>query len=330
MSYGTHREVGNVEKRQAQYDATVVAGFKGFALGAGAAFAGGAIAQRRFASVRTLPLAIKASLVFSSGVAAGVISADRAGIAFDQAHYDDTAAKADRRLRAFKDDRWAQLSTFDRIMAWAKYHKFKVVIGSWLTSMAGTWLYIQSQPLSFSQKIVQARVWAQGLTLASLLVMAGVTQIPTEADKLLEEEAKKANHSWRDMLQEDNRMEHQYVVLHDNNQREVLEGKDLEDDLVRGLDASKDEAKRFARQIESESSDALRRVREGAHDVYSDAKGAAREAATDAKDKGEDVSNAVSSSAKEATDVGEKLSSSAKEAGEEVKDAAKDAKDSLK
>lgn len=115
-----------------------------------------------------------------------------------QAHYDDTAAKADRRLRAFKDDRWAQLSTFDRIMAWAKYHKFKVVIGSWLTSMAGTWLYIQSQPLSFSQKIVQARVWAQGLTLASLLVMAGVTQIPTEADKLLEEEAKKANHSWRD------------------------------------------------------------------------------------------------------------------------------------
>lgn len=71
------------------------------------------------------------------------------------------------------------------------------MIGSWLGSMGASWLYIQSQPLSFSQKIVQARVWAQGLTLASLLIMAGVTQLPTEADKLMEEESERANHSWR-------------------------------------------------------------------------------------------------------------------------------------
>lgn len=111
--------------------------------------------------------------------------------------FNDSSAQIQRRLQELRDDRWSQLSTYDRTLAWTKFHKFKVVIGSWLGSMGASWLYIQSQPLSFSQKIVQARVWAQGLTLASLLVMAGVTQLPTEADKLMEEEADRANHSWR-------------------------------------------------------------------------------------------------------------------------------------
>lgn len=117
-----------------------------------------------------------------------------------QAHYTDSAAKASRRLQTLNEERWKELSSADRTLAWVKDNKFSVVIGSWLTSMVGSWLYIQSQPLSFSQKLVQARVWAQGLTIASLLLMAGVTHIPSEADKLLREEAEEANHTWRDSM----------------------------------------------------------------------------------------------------------------------------------
>lgn len=62
--------------------------------------------------------------------------------------------------------------------------------------MAGSWMYIQSQPLSFSQKLVQARVWAQGLTVASLIGMAAITQIPSAGDALLSKTHSVDDQSW--------------------------------------------------------------------------------------------------------------------------------------
>lgn len=68
--------------------------------------------------------------------------------------------------------------------------------------MCGSFAYIQTQPLSFAQKLVQARVYAQGLTLASLLGMAAITSIPSAGDKLIEEQSHAGEHSWRDMIGE--------------------------------------------------------------------------------------------------------------------------------
>ena len=62
--------------------------------------------------------------------------------------------------------------------------------------MAGPWMYIQTQPLSFAQKLVQARVWAQGLTVASLIGMAAVTQIPSAGDDLVSKSHTADDHSW--------------------------------------------------------------------------------------------------------------------------------------
>lgn len=57
--------------------------------------------------------------------------------------------------------------------------------------------------MSFAQKLVQARVYAQGLTLASLVGMAAITSIPSAGDKIIEEHAHAGDHSWRDMIQDD-------------------------------------------------------------------------------------------------------------------------------
>lgn len=54
--------------------------------------------------------------------------------------------------------------------------------------------------MSFAQKLVQARVWAQGLTLTSLLGMAAITQIPSAGDKILKERGEASEHSWRDFV----------------------------------------------------------------------------------------------------------------------------------
>lgn len=74
---------------------------------------------------------------------------------------------------------------------------------SWVASLCGSFAYIQTQPMSFAQKLVQARVYAQGLTLASLVGMAAITSIPSAGDKLIEEHAHAGDHSWRDMIQDD-------------------------------------------------------------------------------------------------------------------------------
>ncbi|WFD44125.1 (R)-2-hydroxyglutarate--pyruvate transhydrogenase [Malassezia psittaci] len=310
-----------------KYDISVSAGATGFAVGIAGAVLCGAVAQRRVASIRSLPLSVKGSLVLSSGLAAGVINAERSAIAYEQKTFNDSSAQIDRRLRELHDERWSQLSTLDRTIAWAKFHKFKVVIGSWLTSMAGSWLYIQSQPLSFSQKIVQARVWAQGLTLASLLVMAGVTQFPTEADELLEEEAQQANHSWRNLIHEDNDMKSRVVVLHDDNQREVLSGKDLRGDLAKSLDYDVDKIQDLARQIETDSSKAMKGIKQGSQEMYDDATNAAREAAVDARDEGKDMAQAARGAVQEVAEAGRGLSDQAEEAANDAGKSAKDTAD---
>lgn len=142
------------------------------------------------------------------------------------AHYTDQAALSQRKLRSTLEQRWENLSTTDRALTFAKENKFSVVLGSWVTSMGASWLYIQSQPLSFSQKIVQARVWAQGLTVASLLLMAGVSRIPTAGDQLMKEEHEMTNHSWRDMIHDES-----------DNDRETV--KDLRQDVESDTSASK-------------------------------------------------------------------------------------------
>lgn len=105
-----------------------------------------------------------------------------------------------RQFATREEAEWAQLSTRDKALTWTKDNKFSIVAGSWVASMAGVGAYLQSQPMSFSQKLVQTRVWAQGLTLASLMGMAAITQIPSAGDHILEERNHASDHSWRDFV----------------------------------------------------------------------------------------------------------------------------------
>lgn len=57
-----------------------------------------------------------------------------------------------------------------RAKEWATENRYSIVFGAWLASMGASFGIVARNPyLSTAQKIVQARVWAQGLTLAVLL-----------------------------------------------------------------------------------------------------------------------------------------------------------------
>ncbi|KAJ1034703.1 uncharacterized protein UBRO_05954 [Ustilago bromivora] len=200
MSYGTHRDVGDVERREAQYNASVSAATVGFGKGLAFSAPTAYLLNRSWPAFRNLTPAIKVFFVSSIAIGSGVIAADKAGIAFDQAHYTDAGAAVQRRYQSREERQWSELSSRDKALTWAKENKFAVVAATWATSMGGIFAYIHTQPMSFAQKLVQARVWAQGITLASLVGMAAITQIPSAGDKIIKQHKEAADHSWREFL----------------------------------------------------------------------------------------------------------------------------------
>ncbi|KDN38571.1 hypothetical protein K437DRAFT_259359 [Tilletiaria anomala UBC 951] len=200
MSFGTHAEHGNAEYRQEQYNATLRGAAKGSLFGLAVATPTAYMLQRSWAPFRALNLPVKSFFVMSATVMTGVICADKAGIAFNKEHYSDQGAKNMKRYATHAEREWDQLSTADKALTWTKENKVGIVAGSWVASMAGTFAFIQTQPLSFAQKLVQARVWAQGLTLASLVGMAAITQIPSAGDRIIESHLHAKEHSWKDYI----------------------------------------------------------------------------------------------------------------------------------
>lgn len=53
------------------------------------------------------------------------------------------------------------------------------------------------------QKLVEARVWGQGLTILTILALAGVTTIPTPGDAIKKLHEDDNQHSWIDTLEAD-------------------------------------------------------------------------------------------------------------------------------
>ncbi|KAL9104885.1 MAG: hypothetical protein Q9163_000202 [Psora crenata] len=67
----------------------------------------------------------------------------------------------------------AQKSRYERFMSWGKENRYSIVGGSWVLSMAlALGLTGRNPYLSTQQKLVQARVYAQGLTIAVLIASA--------------------------------------------------------------------------------------------------------------------------------------------------------------
>ncbi|KAF2755657.1 hypothetical protein EJ05DRAFT_513140 [Pseudovirgaria hyperparasitica] len=162
------------EEEQAHYRSVVSGGLKGatwgLAVGAGGVWA----ASRRFPMFRQATLPLKAFLAMSSSTFAAIIEADRASTAFDIAHNPDR--------RRYQEELQEQEVEYERthtlqqkIKDWGRENRYQIVFGSWVASMGVAFGLVSRNPyLSGAQKLVQARVYAQGLTLAVLFASFAV------------------------------------------------------------------------------------------------------------------------------------------------------------
>ncbi|KAK8179344.1 hypothetical protein BC567DRAFT_78514 [Phyllosticta citribraziliensis] len=157
------------EEEQAHYNATVRGGLTGGAIGLAASSLGVWAASRRFPMFRQLSLPFKAFLLTSGGSFAAIIQADRSSRRYDietnplKKQLEEEERQQAELLAASKDGA-------TRAKEWATENRYSIVFAAWLASMGASFGIVARNPyLSTAQKIVQARVWAQGLTLAVLL-----------------------------------------------------------------------------------------------------------------------------------------------------------------
>jgi hypothetical protein len=159
------------EEEQAHYQATIRGGLKGGLIGLAAAFGGVAIAHKRSHAFRSLTLPLKAFLVTSGGTFAAIITADRASRSFEKTRHGESDYK-DKTSQAMEEARKNE-SLMQKVKDWGRENRYTIVTASWVASMGIALGLVGRNPyLSKQQKLVQARVYAQGLTLAVLVATA--------------------------------------------------------------------------------------------------------------------------------------------------------------
>lgn len=147
-------------------------GLIGGVLGLAGGTAGVLLAARRYHTIRSLTLPMKAFLVTSSATFVGIVAADHASRDFENQQNQERQWFENREER-LREEELRGLSFTDRTTAFARREKYKIIGVTWLASIVGSFALVGRNPyLSGQQKLVQARVYAQGLTLAVLCASA--------------------------------------------------------------------------------------------------------------------------------------------------------------
>jgi Hypoxia induced protein conserved region len=168
---------------------------KGGTIGTIAGLVGGAAgvmaASRRFHTVRSLTLPMKAFLVTSSSTFCGIIAADHSSRSFEAQRQEKTRYLESREERIRRGE-LARMSFPQRAKLFFHEEKYKIIGVTWAASMIGAFVLVGRNPyLTGQQKIVQARVYAQGLTLAVLCASAAFEMRDQRRGKGLIETTKK-------------------------------------------------------------------------------------------------------------------------------------------
>jgi hypothetical protein len=214
-------KVVSKEEEQAHYNAVLKGGFIGgtffTALGLGSVW----FASKRYPAFRGLTLPFRSFLVSSTGTFGAIVNAERWSNDFHKHNnpmnfYKDEASRAAQLARE-------QETPLERFQNWGKNNRYTIVFGSWIAAMGvAGFLVSRNKYLSTSQKLVQARVYAQGLTLAVLVATAAFET----------SDARKGEGRWETIkVLDPNDPEHKHLIekrIH----REEYEGQDLWKDMV--------------------------------------------------------------------------------------------------
>ncbi|KAG7097382.1 hypothetical protein E1B28_004732 [Marasmius oreades] len=179
-------------------NATIRGAAEGTAASALIAYGAVSLMSKRWPAFRQLPRSLKALGGIVLMAPCLTIQAERRGLEFDQSQWKDGGAQIITDQEQKEQKRWDSLSAMDKISDWASRHEYSIIMGSWALSLAAAGAIISRDRYQTGpQKIVQARMWAQGLTIG-ILIAAGALKHGQRQDSL----QKMEDHSWRDVLEQ--------------------------------------------------------------------------------------------------------------------------------
>ncbi|KAI0254735.1 hypothetical protein BJV78DRAFT_1182567 [Lactifluus subvellereus] len=178
--------------------ATIRGSIEGIAAGLAVSLPASFAAQRYSHAYRALPLSLKALGVVLIVGPAWAIQTERRGVEFDEEYnWKGISRQLLDNAKAREVSEWDNLSSKEKFLKWVARNQYKVILGSWAASMAvaGT-IIMRDRHQSTSQKVVQARMWAQGLTIGVLIT----TGILTHSQRKESANHHAVDHSWRELL----------------------------------------------------------------------------------------------------------------------------------
>jgi hypothetical protein len=186
------------ENLREHQNASIRGAVEGFIAGSAFTGAGHWWLTKTRPSYRALPVQLKALGAVCIVLPALTLQGERRGVEYDKMTWaDEKGATLIGENLSEAEQRWAELSTTGRLADFASRHEYSLILGSWASSLGISWAVInRNKHQSFAQKIVQARMWAQGLTVG-ILIVAGAMQ------GMKRRNAKdQVDHSWQGILQE--------------------------------------------------------------------------------------------------------------------------------
>lgn len=154
----------------------------------------------RFKSFNT---SIKTCIFAMPTIATGAFYADQGSVEFDrQVHSSDyTNSKMMEEYR-----QWNNMAMSDKIFHSLNENKYKIIITSWAASLYGSWVLVnRDKIMTTAQKAVQARMYAQGITIILLL---GTILLAMKEEEL-EKNKPKPIPEWQKILNDREHDEHE-------------------------------------------------------------------------------------------------------------------------
>lgn len=156
------------EEEQQHYSKVLEGGTKGGLAGLAVGGTGLFLARKFSPGIRSLTIPFQAFLVTGISTFSLIIGADRYSRNYEQtlwSKYQDTMVTSSQQA----------LSPTQRFMKTFNTYRWHFIGGSWVAGMIGSMVVVnRNKYLSTSQKLVQARMYAQGITLAIVLLSAAI------------------------------------------------------------------------------------------------------------------------------------------------------------
>ncbi|RPB02654.1 hypothetical protein L873DRAFT_1802129 [Choiromyces venosus 120613-1] len=161
------------EEEEEHYAAVLKGGISGGLVGLGIGLGAAALLNRRWQFFRSLTLPLKAFFVTSTGTFAAIINADVYSRNYESSRHAELREYKDSTARALARAK-ANTTNWEKFKDFGRENRYPIVTASWIASMAlSLGLVSRNKYLTPSQKLVQARMYAQGLSLAVLVATAG-------------------------------------------------------------------------------------------------------------------------------------------------------------